>query len=206
MDDTISRLAVIQIIEKMRARIGHNLERAVGGAIIEILDEVGENVGKLPSALGTNLAEVGTDCISRQSAIDAFNTNLNELVVGGEENAKTVENYLNRVLDKIKCLPSVQLNTYWEEQCQSYEQTINKLRESLSTQMGYCKLVKDRLERLPSAQPEPKRGKWHYSDGKPARIGLSFGVVCDQCGTESEYCTNFCGECGADMRDVTNGN
>ena len=134
MDDTISRLAVIQIIEKMRARIGHNLERAVGGAIIEILDEVGENVGKLPSALGTNLAEVGTDCISRQSAIDAFNTNLNELVVGGEENAKTVENYLNRVLDKIKCLPSVQLDTYWKEQCQSYEQTINKLRESLSTQ------------------------------------------------------------------------
>ena len=63
------------------------------------------NVG---TKLGTDLAEVGTDCISRQSAIDAFNTNLNELVVGGEENAKTVENYLNRVLDKIKCLPSAQ--------------------------------------------------------------------------------------------------
>ena len=47
---------------------------------------------------------------------------------------------------------------------------------------------------------QPKKGKWHYSDGKPARIGLSFGVICDQCGTESEYCTNFCGECGADMR------
>ena len=72
--------------------------------------------------------------ISRQAAIDAFNTNLNELVVGGEENAKTVENYLNRVLDKIKCLPSAQPDTYWKEQCQSYERTINKLRESLSAQ------------------------------------------------------------------------
>ena len=51
---------------------------------------------------------------------------------------------------------------------------------------------------LPPAQP--KRGKWHYSNGKPATIGRSFGVICDQCGTESEYCTNFCGECGADMR------
>ena len=61
-------------------------------------------------------------------------------------------------------------------------------------------LIND-LEKLPPA--EPKRGKWHYSDGKPARIGLSFGVICDQCGTESEYCTNFCGECGADMREVT---
>jgi hypothetical protein len=50
---------------------------------------------------------------------------------------------------------------------------------------------------------QPKRGRWHYSDGKPARIGMSFGVICDQCGTESEYCTNFCGECGADMREVT---
>ena len=50
MDDTISRLAVIQIIEKMRARIGHNLERSVGRAMIEILDEVGEDVEKLPSA------------------------------------------------------------------------------------------------------------------------------------------------------------
>ena len=74
------------------------------------------------------------DLISRQAVLDAFNTNLNELVVGGEENAKTVENYLNRVLDKIKCLPSVQPETYWKEQCQSYEQTINKLRESLSAQ------------------------------------------------------------------------
>ena len=50
MDDTISKLAVIQIIEKMRARIGHNLERSVGRAMIEILDEVGEDIGKLPPA------------------------------------------------------------------------------------------------------------------------------------------------------------
>lgn len=71
MNDAISRLAVIQIIEKMRARIGHNLERAVGRAMIEILDEVGEDVEKLPPVLGTNLAEVGTDLISRQAAIDA---------------------------------------------------------------------------------------------------------------------------------------
>jgi hypothetical protein len=62
----------------------------------------------------------------------------------------------------------------------------------------YIKLADSIIDLLPSIQP--KRGRWHYSDGKPARIGLSFGVICDQCGTESEYCTNFCGECGADMR------
>lgn len=50
---------------------------------------------------------------------------------------------------------------------------------------------------------ERPRGRWHYSNGKPATIGQSFGVICDQCGTESEYCTNFCGECGANMKGNT---
>ena len=27
---------------------------------------------------------------------------------------------------------------------------------------GYVRLVRDRLERLPSAQPERKRGKWNF--------------------------------------------
>ena len=72
MDELISKKAVIEAIEKARANVGHNLERSIGKSIIEILDDVGEDVGKLPSALGTNLAEVGTDCISRQAAIDIF--------------------------------------------------------------------------------------------------------------------------------------
>lgn len=67
-----------------------------------------------------------------------------------------------------------------------------------------CRLIENEvINKLPLIQP--KRGRWHYSDGKPARIGLSFGVVCDQCGTESEYCTNFCGECGADMSGEQDG-
>ena len=99
--------------------------------------------------LSTNLAEVGTDCISRQAAIDIAK----DLTI-------TVEGY------------------------EMHNQAV----------MNYCADIMQ----LPPIQP--KRGRWHYSDGKPARIGLSFGVVCDQCGTESEYCTNFCGECGADMR------
>ena len=102
-----------------------------------------------PVELGTNLAEVGTDCISRQAAIDIAK----DLTI-------TVEGY------------------------EMHNQAV----------MNYCADIMQ----LPPIQP--KRGRWHYSDGKPARIGLSFGVVCDQCGTESEYCTNFCGECGADMR------
>ena len=62
MNDTISRLAVIQIIEKMRARIGHNLERSIGRAMIEILDEVGKDVEKLPSAQPEVKQISYTDC------------------------------------------------------------------------------------------------------------------------------------------------
>ena len=58
-------------------------------------------------------------------------------------------------------------------------------------------------EPLPSAQPEPKRGKWerHYcKDGNPD------GWQCDKC-KEWYYfgqtLPNFCPNCGADMREVT---
>ena len=72
MDELISKRAVIEAIEKARANVGHNLERSIGKSIIEILDDVGRDVDRLPSAHGTNLAEVGTDCISRQALLDKF--------------------------------------------------------------------------------------------------------------------------------------
>ena len=72
MDELISKRAVIEAIEKARANVGHNLERSIGKTIIEILDDVGRDINGLSSALGTNLAQVGTDLISRQAAIDAL--------------------------------------------------------------------------------------------------------------------------------------
>jgi ribosomal protein S27AE len=50
MEDLISRQKAINVIERMRAYIGHNMERAVGAAFIEILDDIGEDIGRLPSA------------------------------------------------------------------------------------------------------------------------------------------------------------
>ena len=61
------------------------------------------------------------DLISRQAAIDAFNTNIDELVVAGKENADAVERYLNRVIDEIKQLPSVQPEIIRCEKCQFSE-------------------------------------------------------------------------------------
>ncbi len=104
--------------------------------------------------LSTNLAEVGTDLISRQAAIDVLRKMQTYKMFSGDDML---------LIDQAGAMTELML--------------------------------------LPPA--EPKSGRWHYSDGKPATIGKSFGVICDQCGTESEYCTNFCGECGADMREVT---
>ena len=50
MDELISKKAVIEAIEKARANVGHNLERSIGKSIIEILDEVGKDIDRLPSA------------------------------------------------------------------------------------------------------------------------------------------------------------
>ena len=50
MDELISKRAVIEAIEKARANVGHNLERSIGKSIIEILDEVGRDVDRLPPA------------------------------------------------------------------------------------------------------------------------------------------------------------
>ena len=93
MDELISKRAVIEAIEKARANVGHNLERSIGKSIIEILDDVGRDVDRLPSAHGTNLAEVGTDCISRQAAIDAL---------------YSVDEYNSRSVKAIKQLPPIQ--------------------------------------------------------------------------------------------------
>ena len=63
--------------------------------------------------------------------------------------------------------------------------------------------IRNRLEKLPSA--EPKRGKWI----KTARWGRVY--YCDQCRNYLDFdgvnagrgSTNFCPNCGADMREET---
>ena len=75
MDDLISRQAAIDALDGELTITGRTNAEAVRGYVKLVKDRL----ERLPSAtdtnvgikLGTNLAEVGTDCISRQSAIDA---------------------------------------------------------------------------------------------------------------------------------------
>ena len=104
--------------------------------------------------LGTNLASLGTDAISRQAAIDI----IEDFPHGDVWNVESME----EMVDRIKQLPPIQ----------------------------------------------PKRGKWI----KTARWGRVY--YCDQCRNYLDFdgvnagrgSTNFCPNCGADMRGDKHGN
>ena len=103
------------------------------------------------TVLATNSnTENDGDCISRQQAIDAFNARLGELVVGGEENAKSVEMYLNKVIEKIEALPSAQPEQNLDEWCDSCKE-YDKEKHSCPR---WNKVIKNTVDELKSAQPE----------------------------------------------------
>ena len=73
------------------------------------------------------------ELISRHAAIDAFNTNIDEVVVAGKENADAVERYLNRVIDEIEQLPPIQpviVPCDYAKACN--EATMNKLTSAVA--------------------------------------------------------------------------
>ena len=66
--------------------------------------------------------------------------------------------------------------------------------KSLSVAFDRCIIE---LKRLPSAEPERKKGRWLDSQGKEKYVG--YCAECSVCGGWSEYITDFCPNCGARM-------
>lgn len=65
------------------------------------------------------------------------------------------------------------------------------------------------LTELPSAEPKRPRGKWLSHDDYCKKHGyIPSGLIafwwCDQCEQGVDYSTNFCPNCGADMRGEEN--
>ena len=191
MDELISKKAVIEAIEKARENVGHNLERSIGKSIIEILDDVGRDVNRLPPALSTNLADVGKDVpdinigesISRQAAIDAL------------ENDK-------EALDQI-----IRLTSADDAQLEHYVAQHNQVVYDI-----------DVIKQLPPIQP--KRGKWVKDKGQQTLMQnfIERGEVwrvCSVCGAGHmighQYAIdkayhdrhhNYCPNCGAKMEET----
>ena len=146
MDDLISKQAVLDAL--------NNIEIPRNASWYQYYQQALTAVGKLPPAqLGANLAEVGTDCISRQAAIDRA-TKEHDFYRG----AVTVS-------DKAR-------------------------RDELLNVMCW-------LGELPLAQPERIKGRWIE---KPHVHGVAYCSLCDYELHTND--TNFCPNCGADMREV----
>lgn len=56
------------------------------------------------------------------------------------------------------------------------------------------------IEGLPPVQPERKRGRWKEHIFEGIMGGRPRALMCNQCNSLSLHATNFCPNCGADMR------
>ena len=77
----------------------------------------------------------------------------------------------------------------------------------------YNKIIQndiDALMKLPSAQPERKKGKWLEWMKWTARSGFTFGSICSECGYITSEVPDRgaknCPGCNADMRGKQDGN
>ena len=163
--------------------------------------------------LVNELGDLVNDCISRQAAIDKFEP---WLKVSGYSEGEL--NMLKAVLYELRFLPSIQpeILACGEGELNVPDTNVGDMihrqaaidaldgeieitgRTNAEAVKGYVRLVKDRLERLPSAQPERKKGKWiDYSDEGYVECPFCHSATnCD--GNKDEL--HFCFSCGADLR------
>ena len=106
--ELISREQAIEVLERAKQNIRHNIERAIGRAICEILDEIENAIKQLPS---TNCSEIpnNSDLISRQAVI--------ETVMECYDNDELFEVYE----DKLRELPPAQHEVVRCKDCKHFE-------------------------------------------------------------------------------------
>jgi hypothetical protein len=192
------------------------MERAVGAAFIETLDDIGEDIGRLPSiqfATDTNVGiKLGTDCISRQTVLDALAEISHEVDDGyGFDYAKWREYFcelppeLGTNLAQLgtDCISRQAAIDALDVLCQEHRYKIPGKGETYSQ---YNEAWQDALDRAEGAifnlpPVEPKRGKWIQD--------RSGAYCCSEC---MEPCAGyvmmkprdrFCKMCGAKMEGTT---
>ena len=86
----------------------------------------------------------------------------------------------------------------------SREAAIDAVRTYYDDEYALADSIEELIEKLPSAQPERKKGKWIEEDdgwdGVYWRCSECDGAFCLVDGTPKENEYNFCPNCGADMR------
>ena len=172
-----------------------------------------DHYDSMDKLLGTNLAEVGTDAISRKALINKFEQWQKQ---DGYDNEAW--NLLVDVITEIKNMPLVTDIYVGANDAISRQQAIDIVKELTITiegyemhnqaVMNYCA----EIIQLPPIQPEPKRGKWIRTGSG----SLYDHYECSECGKAPKWeCmgdnrwkiafTDFCPNCGADMRGEQDG-
>lgn len=153
------------------------------------------------------------DLISRQEAIDAIENKLDQI----DHVPKWVFDALTEALEM---LPSAQVTQNNRVNSNNALDTISRQaaidaldalcdreceysKKQRNVMCGACHLGSafDVVEQLPSAETERKKGEWikKWRNGFGNEIGR-----CNQCGRAYEV-SNFCPNCGTDMRGEVNG-
>lgn len=84
----------------------------------------------------------------------------------------------------------------------SRQAAIDAVRTYYDDEYALADSIEELIEKLPSAQPERNTGEWreHIFDGIMGRRPRA--LMCTNCNVISMYASNFCPNCGADMREV----
>lgn len=127
------------------------------------------------------------DTIYRQAAINAladYIHNVDKVMGTGHLTADDCKDAATSVLE---VLPSAQ-----SEQCS----------DCIANGGDWeCDHMHCRKGRLPSAQPERKKGKWiNVNDGKWNTFEVLKCSVCGELDNRMDWTDNYCPNCGADMR------
>ena len=147
---------------------------------------------ELKKILSTNLAEVGTDCISRQEAISAICNACGKIDCDKMDKC-----------EKLQLSPANISETPNSSDTISRQSAIDGLRDYLVGKRCpddgtlTCRLIENEvINKLPSAQP--MRGKWER-DGHHIKCDQCGEWMCDRDREGWDIPKNYCPNCGAKM-------
>jgi len=206
MNDLISRQAVIDCFKKWQPYMATRLH--------EFENELSE--------LPTIAISHDGDLISRKDAIEFFKydvyivnelKNMATVAIPSAEpcddaiSREAVEDKLNKMCNALEeIFANIRLQNADESVCGLCEYDCPAPFECKGFETNECFKLADEIRHkwqstkdIPPVNPQPKTGNW-------IRVTDNAGHLvweCDKCGWQQRYNTNFCPDCGADMRGDT---
>ena len=170
----------------------------------ELMEAVIQAYEKHKPTLSTNLAEVGTDCISREQAIDALRKLREEDIedYGCEIPEGFNQDHLDRATFAIKQLPPIQPEP--SEECERCMMEHMDNMEKLEVELAQAK-----MQLLPIQPAEPKRGRWILAKEQRQEDTENGNYMynCSNCDCGDLHSkavkVSYCWNCGAKMEVTT---